>query len=316
MHPAFRPLPQRVLYALKLASWPKMLVPALVGQVLGGWAAGWSWCAAGFGLVFTVLAVIQVVLLNDWFDVRVDAIKREMFPHAGGPKTIPDAVLHPQTVLLMGAGAGLCAAAVGLCAELALNRPGLAGAGVLCLGLILIYSAPPLRFNDRGVGEWVEAVGVGAMLPWFHAYLQSGQWWSAELVLVMPGLMAMALASAIASGLADEESDRMGAKVTIATLLGNDMARRNVEYAVLAAALLWAIAARIGYAVLPPLAFSVALMVMLWQWRQTYALGHLAVTNAFAQISRYKQALHRTIWWSALAFVLVLVLLRWLGVAG
>ena len=55
----------------------------------------------------------------------------------------------------------------------------------------------------------------------------------------MPGLVAMALASAIASGLADEDSDRAGAKVTLTTELGNSAARNVVESAIMAGALLW-----------------------------------------------------------------------------
>lgn len=315
MHPAFLPLPRRFLYALKPASWPKLLVPAIVGQALGVLAAGtWSWGGATVGLGFTALTLAYIVLLNDWFDVRVDAIKRQMFPDAGAPKTIPDAILHPQTVLLAGVGAGLCALSLGLCGELLLGRSGLGLASLIALGMLLLYSAPPLRLNDRGLGEVVEAVGVGALLPWFNAYAQSGQVVAPELLLVLPGLTALALASAIASGLADEESDRAGAKSTITTELGNLAARNAVEYSVMAGAVLWALAARIGVGVVSPFAFSAALMVLLWQWRGVAAASPQALTNAFPEIARYKQALHRTLWSSALTLAFALLLLRALGV--
>jgi len=311
MHPAFLPLPRRFLYALKPASWPKLLVPATVGQVLGAMSAGtWSWGGAAVGLGFTAAALVYTVLLNDWFDARVDAIKRQMFPDAGAPKTIPDAILHAQTVLLAGAGAGLCAAAIGLCGELMLERPGLAAASVVALAMLLVYSAPPLRANDRGVGELVEALGVGAVLPWLSAYAQGGEPLPRELLLVLPGLVALAFASAVASGLADEESDRAGGKMTLTTQLGNPVARELVEYAVLAAALLWALAARAGHSLLSPFGFSAALAVLVWQWRAVIAISPRAVTNAFAEIARYKQALHRTIWGSALTLALALALLR------
>lgn len=315
MHPAFLPLPRRFLYALKPASWPKLLVPATVGQVLGAMSQGtWSWGGAAVGLGFTAAALVYVVLLNDWFDARVDAIKRQMFPDAGAPKTIPDAILHAQTVLLAGVGAGLCAASIGLCGELIVGRPGLALAALLALAMLLVYSAPPLRFNDRGLGEFVEAFGVGALLPWLNAYAQGGDAAPRELLLVLPGLTALALASAIASGLSDEESDRAGAKSTLTTQLGNPAAREAVEYSVLAAALLWALAARVGQNLLSPFAFSAALAVLLWQWRAVVAISPRAVTNAFAEISSYKDALHRAVWGSALTLALTLALLRGLGV--
>lgn len=315
MHPAFLSLPRRFLYALKPASWPKLLVPALLGQVLGVLHAdAWSWGGAAVGLGFTVMALAYTVLLNDWFDVRVDAIKRQMFPDAGSPKTIPDAILHPQTVLLAGIGAGLCAVSIGLCGELVVGRAGLGLAGVACLGLLLVYSAPPLRFNDRGLGEVLEAIGVGALLPWFNAYAQSGQALAPELLLVLPGTVALALASAIASGLADEESDHAGAKSTFTTQFGNAAARSAVEYSVMAGAVLWALAARAGQSVLSPFGFSAALAVLLWQWREVAAASPYALTNAFPAIARYKQGLHRAIWGSSLTLALVLLLLRLLGV--
>lgn len=315
MHPAFLPLPRRCLYALKPASWPKLLAPAALGQVLGGLGAGeFSWGGVAVGLGFTAAALVYIVLLNDWFDVRVDAIKRQMFPDGGAPKTIPDAILHPQTVLLAGVGAGLCAVATGLCGELVLGRAGLGLAGVVCLAMLLAYSAPPVRCNDRGFGEVIEAIGVGALLPWFNAYAQGGELVTRELLLVVPGSVALALASAIASGLADEESDRAGAKSTITTQLGNAAARSAVEYAVMAGAVLWALAARVGNGVLSPFGFSAALAVLLWQWRGVADASPYALTNAFPAIARYKQGLHRTIWGSTLTLAGVLLVLRLLGV--
>lgn len=315
MHPAFRSLPRRLLYAVKPASWPKLLVPAAVGQILGFLSAGtWSWAGAAIGALFTAALTVHVVLLNDWFDARVDAIKRQMFPDAGAPKTIPDAILHAQTVLLAGLGAGLCAASLALCGELVVDRPWLALAGLGCIGLLLAYSAPPVRINDRGMGELLEALGVGALLPWFNAYLQSGELLPANLILVLPGLTMLALASAIASGLADEESDMAGGKSTFTTQFGNQEARRAVEYSLLGGAVCWAIITRLAPTVMHPFAVSAGLLVMAWHMRTVMAVSSQATTNAFAEISRYKHALHRTIWDGSLALALASLLLWLFGV--
>jgi 1,4-dihydroxy-2-naphthoate octaprenyltransferase len=315
MHPAFRSLPRRFLYAVKPASWPKLLVPAVVGQVLGALSSGtWSWGGALIGLLFTAWLTVHVVLLNDWFDARVDAIKRQMFPDAGAPKTIPDAILSGQTVLLAGLGAGLCAASLALCGELVVGRPGLALAGLVCIGLLLAYSAPPIRVNDRGFGELLEALGVGAVLPWFNAYAQSGQLLPGNLVLVLPGLTMLALASAIASGLSDEESDLAGGKSTFTTQFGNPEARRAAEYSLLGGALCWAIVSRLVPAVMHPFAVSAGLIAMAWHMRTVMTTSPRATTNAFAELAVYKGALHRAIWDGALALVGVALLLWILGV--
>lgn len=317
MHPAFRSLPRRLLYAVKPMSWPKLLVPAAAGQALAALAAGaWSWSGAAVGLAFTGALLVHVVLLNDWFDARVDAIKRQMFPDGGGPKTIPDGILHAQTVVLAGLGAGLCAAGAAMCGEILVDRPGLTLAGLGCIGLLLAYSAPPIRVNDRGAGELLEAVGVGALLPWFNAYAQSGDPLPPPLVLMLPGMAALAFASAVASGLADEESDQTGGKSTFTTQFGNLEARRTAEYSLLCGALCWAVVSRIAPHVLHPLAVTAGIAAIAWHTRTALTISGRATTNAFAEIAAYKRAIHRAIWDGVLAVVAALVLLRILGADG
>lgn len=315
MHPAFASAPRRWLYALKPASWPKVLVPAFVGHVLGAMSSGsWSWSAAAIGLGFAACATAYVVLLNDWFDADIDALKRKMFPEAGSPKTIPDAILPAESVLLAGLGFGLVAAALALCGELALpGREGLALAGCLALSLLLVYSAPPLRVNERGGGELVEALGVGALVPWWSAYLQGGALWSHWHTWTLSGLVLLAFASATASGLSDEESDRRGGKTTLTTLFGNQSARAVVEYTSIAALVVWVLAARLSGGDFPALAAQAALFAAAWPWRQLIRESPHARTNCFKAHSRYKAALHALIWGSCTALAVTLLVLRWLG---
>ena len=170
---------------------------------------------------------------NDAGDVEVDRIKRRMFPQGCSPKTVPDGVLTRRALVLGGASAGLAALALAWGLAVALERPLLPGWMLASLGLLLAYTAPPLRLNYRGGGELLEMVGVGAVLPALHAYLQAGHIGGA-LPWVLPGWVCMALASAVASGLSDEVSDRAGGKTTAVTLWGNAVGRRIVERSVMA----------------------------------------------------------------------------------
>ena len=232
MHPTSDSPLHRWFHAVKPASWPKVLAPAILGQVLGFMSVGtWSWGGAAVGLGVALCATIYVVLLNDWFDADVDALKRRLFPEAGSPKTIPDGILPAESVLLAGLGFGLTAVAIALCGELFLPRAGLTLATALALALLPVYSAPPVRANDRGAGELVEALGVGAVTPWLCAYAQSGALQSDWYAWTLPGMVLLAFASAAASGLSDEESDRRGGKATLTTMLGNRRARATAEYA-------------------------------------------------------------------------------------
>ncbi|MET0402387.1 MAG: hypothetical protein ABW123_08280 [Cystobacter sp.] len=137
----------------------------------------------------------------------------------------------------------------------------------------------------------LEMLGVGAVLPALHAYAQCGQWAPEVLRTWAPGLLALCLASALASGLSDEESDRAGGKRTFTTAWGNRVVRRAAEAALAAGGLLWLLPGRWGsLATLPVVFFGVR------AWRASPA----AVTNAFKAQGVYKQELHRAIWWGTL----------------
>lgn len=294
----------RWLFAAKPASWPKLLVPMVLGQAIGlGANDDVSLAAIALGVAFTVFDLLFIVFLNDWADRDVDALKRSMFPQTS-PKTIPDGVLPAHHLCIAGALAGVAAVISAFAAEFALHRPGLGGLGVLALVIFAAYTLPPLRLNYRGGGEWLEALGVGVVLPVLHAYLQGGAIVTRGLWL-LPGFAAMSLASAVASGLADERSDRRGGKRTIVTRLGNERARRVVELLTFAGASAWALIGMLTDA-LPWWLGALPAMVALWSSGAMLSASNAARTDRFEAITRYKEELHRAIWRGALAAAMLL----------
>lgn len=289
-------LPQRWMYALKPASWPKLLVPMLLGHGLGIAAGDRRVALSGFafGVLFTVLDLIFIVLLNDWFDRDVDSLKRRMFPQSGSPKTIPDGILPPWHLLCAGLLAAGMAALVSVAAGLTL-APGLFPAGISCLLIFAAYSAPPLHLNYRGGGEVLEMLGVGVALPWLNAYALSTRVVFPELACLV-GFALLSLASAVASGLSDEESDRKGGKRTIVTQAGNERARAWVERLVVTGAGVWLVTAFVFPRGLTVWAALPAAGVTFWGWLRLKRVSAAAVTNAFAAQGAYKRELHRAIW--------------------
>lgn len=292
---------QRWRHALKPDSWSKLVVPTYLGQALGAAHLGRLDLVPAFaGFVFTYLALTFIVLMNDVADREVDAIKRKRFPHGCAPKTIPDGILPASRLLLVGLAAGASAIGFAYFAEGWLNRPGLGLAAALCLALFVAYSLPPLKLNYRGGGELLEMLGVGLALPWLNAYMQGGLGaeglaWLPRAWPVLPGAMALALASAVASGLSDEVSDRKGGKTTVTTALGNPMARRLTEGLVALGALGWLLAGVFAEHV--PLVVVLAPVVLLtFRLRQMVQQSTRAVTNAFGEQAVYKAHLHRGIW--------------------
>ena len=130
-----------------------------------------------------------------------------MFPDGCSAKTIPDGLLRPSQVLWGALSMGGLAIAVAVAASMSLGRPASIVLALSCLVLLCAYTLPPLKLNYRGGGEYLEALGVGLLLPCFQCYLQSGELWCAGSWF-LPGFMMFSYASAVASGLADEESDK------------------------------------------------------------------------------------------------------------
>lgn len=299
---------ERWLYALKPASWPKLFVPALFGQVIGASPAkGLDLRALGWGLGFTVLGLGFIVLLNDWGDRDVDAIKRRMFPDGCSPKTIPDRIIDARAVGIAGLFFGAATLLVAAGAELALRRPHAFEAGLACMLIFVAYTLPPIRLNYRGGGELLEMLGVGAALPLYNAYLQAGAI-APGAWLWVAGLALLSLGSGIASGLSDEESDRAGGKRTLASVFGNAAARELTEAAVLIGAGVWLLSAIAKPDWLPLWAAVPAVAIVAWNLLAMRKVSAAAVTNAFRAQGEYKHFLHRAIWHSTT----VAALLMWL----
>jgi 1,4-dihydroxy-2-naphthoate octaprenyltransferase/chlorophyll synthase len=287
---------ERWAYALKPASWPKLGAPFLLGQALGYVAAGrFDVGAFVVGGAFTFAYVVYIVLLNDWGDREVDALKRRMFPTGCSPKTIPDGILPGSAVLAAGLGAGLVGLAVSAVGGVWLGRPALGSFGLAALLIFHAYTFGPLRLNYRGGGEILEMAGIGVAVPLLNAYAQSGAFWGPAHGLVV-GHALLSLASALASGLADERSDRDGGKTTCTTLWGNRTVRALVDGLLPAGVFAWVLAsAEMRHAMWTPVAAGSA--VVLYFAARARRESPAAVTDAFDAQRRYKNELHRAIWY-------------------
>lgn len=298
-----KPFLAKLAYAVKPASWPKLFAPTLLGQAIGASDAR-TFSLSGFllGVAFTTLDVVYVVLLNDWGDRDVDAIKRRRFPDGCSPKTIPDGILPASTLLAVGVGAGTIL--LGFAASLGppLGRPAFLPLAFASLLLFAIYTFKPIALNYRGGGELLEMLGVGLVLPWLNAYLQSGSLVPRQTPtfwILAPALAFLALASALASGISDEESDREGGKRTFATMFGNARVRGWVVQSYVAGTVLLSAASAI-HARDGGLWFLAGVLPLLAYLPSIRRTSPFAVTNAFKAQNTFKGKLHLGLWASQL----------------
>ncbi|MDD9950353.1 MAG: prenyltransferase [Zetaproteobacteria bacterium] len=295
---------QKWIYASKIASWPKIFVPFLFGHCTGASLTGnWHHLAFLCGLFSTLSFTLAIVYLNDFGDHKVDTIKRKLFPLSGSAKTIPDGILTQAALGKAGIGAVCLYLGIACVLTSYLHRPFFLPICLLSVLVLHSYTFGWLRLNYRGGGEIFEMVGVGFLMPYSAAYLQSGLAWHSFYGVFLGGL-PLAMSSALASGLSDEESDQVGGKTTFTTQWGNPWVRQAVLSCVPSgiAISLWMCSCYGGW---HPALNVVPCLGILHHWKKLHQLAPKAVTRAYKYQKEFKYNLHLLLWKWQLAMSLL-----------
>ncbi len=169
------------LVAYIAATRPPFLLAAVVPILLGlAWTA-WSGYAidpvkAILTMVAGVLLNAGINVLNDYYDDLngTDALNGErIFPFTGGSRFIQNGVLTRRQTLIYGVGLMMAVVLIGAWL-IQVTGPTLLWLGLFGMLLGWGYSAPPLRFNGRGLGELAVLVGF-SLLPLGTALVQTGE---------------------------------------------------------------------------------------------------------------------------------------------
>lgn len=263
------------------------------------------------GFLFTFFLLAYIVLLNDYADIHVDTLKRKMFPDAVSPKTIPDGILPKKQVLVVGICSAILCVLVSIWLDIYLQKVYAVLFAILCIVVFAFYSLPPVKLNYRGGGEFLEMMGVGVLLPYFHFSLYVGFLFPTALMFLLSLTGVLSLTSAIASGLSDEESDREGGKTTLVTLLGNDMAKQIIFF-IFTLSYFFFLLFFITQSEWNHWVFvSVFILFYLYEWKKIQVLTPKARTNAFEEQRVYKDHIHYLIWFVFFSFS-VYALIRFL----
>jgi 1,4-dihydroxy-2-naphthoate octaprenyltransferase/chlorophyll synthase len=248
--------------------------------------------------------------MNDFLDQKVDTIKRNLYPNSGSLKTIPDGILPAKQLLIVGLIAGIFAVLISVIVEIEFDRNYFSVLGIFCLIIFLLYSGPPIRLNYLGGGEILEMLGVGLVLPYCNFYFQSGQFEIPYSYTLFTSSLLFALASAIASGLSDEVSDRKGGKKTCVTKFGNFHSKNLILFFSFTGSVILLLTPFYQPEILSWfemiffLGFNIFLLLNIFQLKKN------AVTDAFLDIQKFKTKLHLLIWGN---FIFVSILLFWKG---
>src|SRR5690606_1143469 len=140
---------------------------------------------------------------------------------------------------------GALSAGIGIYFTLS-GRPGVLLFGLAGLVIGWVYTGPPLRLANRGLGELAVAVAFGVGIVSGTAYVQMGAVPPLVLAASLPVSMLVALILFM-NGFQDAASDALVGKRTLVVRLGTKWAARAYPLMALSAALLLIVAVATGY---------------------------------------------------------------------
>lgn len=197
-------------------SLPASVVPVLVGTAVAA-ADEFSLPLFLLTLAGSLLIHIGTNLATDFFDFT-DGVQ----PGATLGGVIRGGLLEARDVHRAAIAAFAAGSVCGLAIVAVVGWPILA-VGVASVLAGYFYTASPIKYGRRGLGELMVFVFMGPLMVMATAYVQTQEWTRAAFVASLPvGILVANILHA--NNLRDIVNDRSRRKVTIATLIGRPAA--------------------------------------------------------------------------------------------
>jgi 1,4-dihydroxy-2-naphthoate polyprenyltransferase len=204
----------------RLSILPGGILAYSLGAGMGYYHTGsFNWTLASLGLVVTVIANLSAHYADEYADRDLDRLTRKAV-FSGGSGVLPSGALAPKTALFL----GITMAALAFLLAVYLASAGilpLVSAVILVAGLILgwYYSMPPVAFERWGLGEPVNALIGGLLMPLMGYTVQTGALTPTALLALLP-VFVMVFASLLGIHWADRQADEASGKRSLVVKLG------------------------------------------------------------------------------------------------
>jgi 1,4-dihydroxy-2-naphthoate octaprenyltransferase len=204
------------------------VVPVVLGVTVA-WNAGntIAWAAAMFTLMAAVSVQAGTNLLNDYFDHRAgnDEANREFVrPFSGGSRVIQLGLMTPVDTLLLGLGLCFFSACVGIGLALT-GAPWVLAFGAAGILSGVFYTARPLFWAGRALGELMVALNYGVLMTAGAYYVQAGEVNRNAVLASLPVAALIALVLFI-NQFPDYNADRRTGKRTLVVRIGRPAASK------------------------------------------------------------------------------------------
>ena len=202
---------------------PPSIFPATIGALVS-WAVIHTFSLWYFFLVLFGVTINHVALnmTDDYFDFKyaVDRLKPgEKNPYTGGSGTLTSGLITPAVMFRAFTLLYFVVVIIGIYLGL------LRGFLVLMFGFIgvfcsIFYTAPPIKFSHRGLGELGLLANFGPIIGLGAYYVQAQQLSSEALLATLPcGIMLFSMI--VINEIPDIEDDKNAGKLTLIARYGN-----------------------------------------------------------------------------------------------
>lgn len=202
------------------------IVPIVLGTSIAWYHSGKiDWLSFVFTLVAGIFLHMGCNVVNDYYDhiSADDDINREFVrPFSGGSRMIQLGLLTPLEVLTGGLLFFAIGSGIGI--YLAIEK----GWEILGLGLIgvvssFFYTAPPLYFASRGIGEFLVGLNFGTLMT-LGAYFVQTQRFSIEAILASIPVALLIAGVLYINEFPDYNADKAVGKKTLVVRMGREKA--------------------------------------------------------------------------------------------
>jgi len=216
------------LRIMRLQFYPMSFLAYTLGAAMAG-AKGLEFTLNKYLLGYAYLFLLELcaVLSNELWDLPTDRINRNASPFNGGSRVLVEGRLTPEQVqtflrqalcLLVGSGIWL------LFVSDASSRTRVIVLLIAGVFIGLGYTAPPLKFCYRGVGELVVGLTQAPYVILCGFVFQSGSWADPSPWIMSAPLFFAVLAAITLAGVPDQHADKRAFKKTLSVVFGEQTA--------------------------------------------------------------------------------------------
>ena len=164
---------------------------------------------------------VSTDMFNDYYDhvLKADDVNISPTPFSGGSRVIQDGLIPAKTILLVAIVGLVIAAIIGLYLNFILDGITILVLGLIGFFIVFFYTAPPIKFCYRGLGEIVSGFGFGPIIL-FGVYFVQTQVITMDIVLLSIPLGFVGSMMVLILSIPDYESDKQVNKKNLTILFG------------------------------------------------------------------------------------------------